>query len=261
MRRANDPTRGPLGGYSRPDITGDNPDSCRELLVRHSIAPTFVRQYRVANVIVSHVFSGLKAVLDHFPQVILLCFQFRIRSFASVFEAVRRQSLRPARWACAPGQKGCAPTNASPGPARRRRRILRGARRDENSCLISPLAPSQKRPCVGVGGIAVKATRVVMAVHLGRPIEADEDIHHERCRNGRCVKPLHLAVISAAAHMAHHGAERRLERCPRHGTPYERRDSWGYLLAASVRPRRRCDTAGAARLPTPAAHRRAATTT
>jgi hypothetical protein len=99
MRRANDVTRGPLGGYSRPDITGDNPDSCREILVRHSIAPTVVRQYRVANVTVSHLFSGLKAALDHFPQVIPLCFQFRIGSFASVFEAVRRQSLRPARGA------------------------------------------------------------------------------------------------------------------------------------------------------------------
>jgi hypothetical protein len=150
MRRANDLTWGPLGGYSRPEITGDNPDSCREILVRHSIAPTFVRQYRVPNMILSQVFSGLKAVLDHFPQVIPLCFQFRIGSFASVFEAVRRQSLWPARWACAGARKGVhprTPVSVLPDVAAR---IRRTARRDENGCLISPLTPSQKRPTVQI---------------------------------------------------------------------------------------------------------------
>ena len=70
-------------------------------------------------------------------------------------------------------------------------RILRGANRDQNGCLVSPLTPSQKRPCVSVGGADVKASRVVMATHIGRQIEADEDVHHAKCRNGRCVEPTH----------------------------------------------------------------------
>ncbi len=76
-------------------------------------------------------------------------------------------------------------------------RILRTARRDENGCLISLLAPSQKRPNVKVGGTQVKATRVVMAVHLDRPIEANEDVHHAECRAVRCVEPAHLAFYRA----------------------------------------------------------------
>jgi hypothetical protein len=66
-----------------------------------------------------------------------------------------------------------------------------------------------------------------MAAHLGRPVERHEDVHHARCRNVRCVNPDHLQVISTAEHRAHHGAARRLEVCPRHGTPYERRDRLG----------------------------------
>lgn len=106
-------------------------------------------------------------------------------------------------------------------------RILRGARRDENGCLVSPLTPSQRRPSVSVGGAEVKAARVVMAAHIGRLIEADEDVHHVKCRNGRCVEPAHLVVIPTADHRAHHAQERRLELCSRHGTPYDRRDRWG----------------------------------
>jgi hypothetical protein len=73
----------------------------------------------------------------------------------------------------------------------------------DNGCLISLLAPRKKRPCVGVGGIAVKATRVVISAHIGRPIEADEDVHHAKCRSVRCVEPSHLQVIPTAAHRAH----------------------------------------------------------
>jgi hypothetical protein len=106
-------------------------------------------------------------------------------------------------------------------------RIRRTARRDENGCLISALTPSQRRPSIRVGGGDVKASRVVMAAHIGRPIEAHEDVHHSECRNGRCVEPTHLVVIPTADHRAHHGAERRLEICPRHNIPYGRRSADG----------------------------------
>jgi hypothetical protein len=107
-------------------------------------------------------------------------------------------------------------------------RILRAARRDENGCLISLLAPSQIRPNVTTpGGSQVRVMRVVIAVHLGRPVEAWEDVRHAGCRNVRCTEPSHLEVIAAAEHVVHDGAERRLERCPRHDIPYSRRDRAG----------------------------------
>lgn len=106
-------------------------------------------------------------------------------------------------------------------------RILRAARRHKNGCLVSLLAPSQKRPSIRVGGAEVKAARVVMAIHVGRPIEADEDVHHAKCRNGRCVEPTHLALITAADH----GAERRLEVYPRHAPhPETNGDNTGTTL-------------------------------
>jgi hypothetical protein len=107
-------------------------------------------------------------------------------------------------------------------------RILRGAHRDDNGCLISPLAPGRKRPSITMRGrTTVIATRVVMAAYLGRAIEPDEDAHHSQCRTGRCVEPTHLAVIPVAEHQADHGAERRLEVCPRHNRQYDYRDRWG----------------------------------
>jgi hypothetical protein len=57
----------------------------------------------------------------------------------------------------------------------------------------------------------------------------------------RCVEPTHLAVIRTAEHQAHHAEERRLEICPRHGTPYD-------LLTASGRVRcRKCGAEATAR--------------
>ncbi len=90
-----------------------------------------------------------------------------------------------------------------------------------------PSISTQKRPTVKINGTGVLMTRVVMAVHLGRPIEAHEDVHHAKCRNERCVEPAHLVVIPTADHRAHHGTERRLEVCPRHNVAYSRRDRSG----------------------------------
>jgi hypothetical protein len=107
-------------------------------------------------------------------------------------------------------------------------RILRAARREEDGCLTSLLRPSQKRPNVEIaGGAKVCITRVVMANHLGRVIGVDEDVHHQKCRNVRCVEPTHLAVIPTAEHQAHHAQEQRQALCPRHGTPYDRRSTSG----------------------------------
>jgi hypothetical protein len=120
-------------------------------------------------------------------------------------------------------------------------RILRTARRDENGCLISLLTPSQKRPNVKIAGAQVRVTRVVMAVHLGRAIEPWEDVHHEKCRTGRCVEADHLNVITAADHRAHHAEERRQALCPRHGTPYD------YLNVNGWNRCRKCEAEASAR--------------
>ena len=99
-------------------------------------------------------------------------------------------------------------------------RLMRSAARLENGCLACHLNPSSKRPTVRLQEThLVVATRVVMASHLGRPIEPDEDVHHANCRTLRCIAPEHLAVISAAEHQAHHRADKRGTICPRHERP------------------------------------------
>ena len=78
------------------------------------------------------------------------------------------------------------------------------------------------------------AARVVKATAIGRPIEADEDIHHE-CPVARCVKPDHLVVHSAVDHQAHHAAELRQECCSVHNRPYDRRDAKGRAICLLCR--------------------------
>jgi hypothetical protein len=92
----------------------------------------------------------------------------------------------------------------------------------------------RKRPLVRVGSRKVMAARVVKAAAIGRPIEADEDVHHE-CRVARCVNPDHLVVHSAVDHQAHHAAELRQERCSVHNRPYDRRDAKGRAICLLCR--------------------------
>jgi hypothetical protein len=177
--------------------------------LRHSIAPTFVRQCRVANLLVSHVFSVIKAASDQFPiptsdsAVLSVPYWMRLQAFPRQFAGSR----------CGEGVQ----RTRTPVSRHVAQRILRGAHRSD-----------------------VKASRVVMAVAIGRPIEADEDVHQAKCRSVRCVEPTHLVVIPTADHSAHHAQERRLERCPRHGTPYARRDRWRHHC-------RQCDAEAGAR--------------
>ena len=110
---------------------------------------------------------------SQFPQVIPLCFQFRIgflckrfRGSSQAVPAARPLGLRPG---AGKGVHRRTPVAVLPDVAAR---ILRTARRDENGCLISPLTPSQSRPSVRVGSAQVRAARIVMAAHIGRPIEA-----------------------------------------------------------------------------------------
>ncbi|ACH62096.1 hypothetical protein MYRNA_95 [Mycobacterium phage Myrna] len=103
----------------------------------------------------------------------------------------------------------------------------------DNGCLVSSRTPSQVRPCVGIPGRRrVLAYRVVAAVAAGRPIEADEDVHHT-CENCRCVEPDHLVIQPREEHRIHHAEEKRQDACSVHGTPYDRIDDrgWGICLA------------------------------
>ncbi|UQT02305.1 HNH endonuclease [Mycobacterium phage CindyLou] len=96
--------------------------------------------------------------------------------------------------------------------------------RESDGCLISSRTPSKDRPHVEIpGGRQVVATRVVAAVAIGRPVEADEDVHHV-CENRRSVEPTHLIVELHVDHLAHHAEDQRRELCSVHGEPYDRVD-------------------------------------
>lgn len=112
-------------------------------------------------------------------------------------------------------------------------RLIDEARPTEDGCRVCELTPSKKRPWVWVpGDKQLSAYRVVMAAVLGRPIEADEDVHHE-CETPRCVEPQHLGVLPASEHSAHHAEQMRREMCSVHKTPYDYRrpNGWGVCRA------------------------------
>ena len=100
-------------------------------------------------------------------------------------------------------------------------------------CLVSSRTPSKDRPYIEIPGRQqALAARVVAAVHLGRPIEPDEDVHHS-CHNRRCVEPTHLVAQPHVDHSNHHAAELRQTHCSVHHTPYDRVDArgWGVCWA------------------------------
>jgi hypothetical protein len=126
------------------------------------------------------------------------------------------------------------PATLVPVLPQRAQRVVDGATRRPDGCLISPLTPSRRdgRPSVEiVGRKQVMAHRVVMAAHLGRPILPTEDVHHT-CEVRRCVEVAHLVVMSMGAHSAHHAEQQRREACPTHGIPWTSRDARGWGVCA-----------------------------
>lgn len=111
--------------------------------------------------------------------------------------------------------------------------LERQVTREETGCLRSSRTPSKERPSIEIpGGRQTMAARVVAAVTIGRPIEADEDVHHT-CENKRCVEPTHLVVELHLDHSSQHAEAQRQTHCSVHGTPYDRVDArgWGVCWA------------------------------
>ena len=126
------------------------------------------------------------------------------------------------------------PANPTPVLPRGAQWILDTAE-PRGDCLISLLTPSKVRPLVWLpGDQQTFAYRVVAAVELNRPIEADEDVHH-LCETRRCVEPTHLVVQLNAEHQELHAVEQRQATCSVHGVPYAFRNErgWGVCRACA----------------------------
>lgn len=86
------------------------------------------------------------------------------------------------------------------------RKVAAKARRD-GDCVVTDLQPSSLRPCIHIGGLALKAHQWAYAIYRGS-IPAGLNVCHS-CDVGRCINPDHLWLGTQAENVADMDAKGR----------------------------------------------------